>query len=184
MEKTASPNILDPPLPFASSKTPNMQAYFLILLTHILYIFHIDASATYTPCTSPTTELQIRNRLALFALALDIDDFSLLDEVFTNDVSANFGPTPTYMGLQAVEAAQEYLTNVTTQIIVGTIVVNCTDQQRPESVSYFIASNFINDTQLVVGHGKYFDRWVEESEGIWKIRERQTSLFVSIVVVT
>ena len=157
-----------------------MYPYLLALLASLSLIYQPVSPTTYTPCAPPTLELQIRNRLALFGLALDIDDFTLLSEVFTSDVMANFGPTPTYNGLAAVEAANEYFKNVTTQIVISNIFVNCTDQQAPQSLSYFTANNFINDTQLIVGHGKYYDQWVEESAGTWKIHERKTTLFVSV----
>lgn len=60
----------------------------------------------------------------------------------------------------------------------STTVVNCTDEQAPKSMSYFVASYSINDTQLVLSYGKYFDRWVKSGRA-WLIEERRTSLFVS-----
>ncbi|KAG7005240.1 hypothetical protein G7Y79_00021g051070 [Physcia stellaris] len=130
----------------------------------------------YTPCIDPNTELQIRNRLALFAQAIDFDQYSLFREVFTANVNATFGPPYTpYIGLQAVEEANSFFKNVTTQISISSIVVNCTDQQAPESVSYFLATNFVNETDLSLSYGKYFDQWVKEGAA-WKIQQRRTSV--------
>ena len=134
----------------------------------------------YTPCIDSATELQIRNRLALFAQAIDFDQYYLFGEVFTANVNATFGPPYTpYIGLQAVEEANSFFKNVTTQISISSIVVNCTDQQAPESVSYFMATNFVNETDLSFSYGKYFDRWVKKGAA-WKIMQRSTSVVVGV----
>ena len=134
----------------------------------------------YTPCNDPATELQIRNRLALFAQAIDFDQYHLFAEVFTANVNTTFGPPYTpYIGLEAVEEANSFFRNVTTQISISSTVVNCTDQQAPESVSYFLATNFVNETDLSLSYGKYFDQWVKEGAA-WKIKQRRTSVVVGV----
>lgn len=52
------------------------------------------------------TDLEIWNKLSLYAIRLDTKQFGLLDEVFTADVVANYGlpgTVGTYYGLTAVE---------------------------------------------------------------------------------
>lgn len=123
----------------------------LMVFAYVSFFLHTSLATTYTPHDSLSQELQIRNCLALFELALDIDDATLLDEVFTADVVATFGPPYTpYVGLPAIEAAIAFpLKNLTTQMSSTSAVVNCTDQARPQSVSYFTASNFLKGQLLL-----------------------------------
>ena len=150
------------------------------ILASLCLFFHVSFTFVYTPCISPIQELQIRNRLALFAQVTDIDDYPLYNEVFAQNATATFYTTgPVYVGLDAIVNSILPLTNISTQIDIDTIVVNCTDQRAPTSVSYFIATNFLSPTQLSFAYGRYYDSWVEDPMGTWKIIQRRTRTQVS-----
>ena len=69
---------------------------------------HLPLITAYTPVPSPADELQIRNKLSLYAIAIDNKDFGLLSQVFTQDVHINF-PSPGGENLNGLPAVQEYL---------------------------------------------------------------------------
>ena len=56
---------------------------FLILLTRC---------TSYTPIPNANDELQIRNKLALYAYAIDFKIYDDLEKVFTQDAYAIYGP--------------------------------------------------------------------------------------------
>ena len=156
-----------------------MRLQLLSLLLPLSLLAGCSLAAVFTPCISSTEELQIRNRLSIFAQAIDFDDYSLFNEVFTRDVNASFDNSGTlYLGLDAIVSAYSPFRNVSTQITISTVVVNCTDQKTPQSVSYFTAANFISPKEVSFSNGKYFDTWSEVAKETWKISLRRTSITV------
>lgn len=91
-----------------------MRFLYTVLLASLSLFSRLISTSVYICCVSPSVELQIRNRLSLFALTLDTDTVALLGEVFTHDASAAFGPpNMPYTGLLAIEAAYAFLNNLT-----------------------------------------------------------------------
>lgn len=67
--------------------TSYIDPYVLALLTFSTICI------TYTQLPSTKDELNIRNKLALYAYAVDNKDYGLLEQVFTADVKAIYGDT-------------------------------------------------------------------------------------------
>lgn len=129
-------------------------------------------------------ELQIRNKLALYALAVDTKELGLLDEVFTTDAVFNY---PDIGLLHGVAALQTYINEVVrglvTQHTISTMVVDFGppgQQHAPNSTAYLVA-NFPGQRnltgQLLVILGKYTDQWAFEA-GSWKSKDRKLTFLV------
>ena len=141
------------------------------------YICHSDIGS----------ELQIRNRLSLYAIAVDTKNFGLLTEVFTQNAIADYSAPPPnniYYGLPAI---QEFLklslnSSAVSQHAISTTVADFTDSFSPNSTAYVVAS-FLgqgNRTgQALYIYGKYMDRWTYKL-GSWKITNRLFSLIVCV----
>lgn len=73
---------------------------FRSLLT-LSFLALITRGITYTQFPNAQDELQIRNKLSLYSLAVDYKQFDLIDQIFTNDIDANYslstGVTPTHL---------------------------------------------------------------------------------------
>ena len=92
-----------------------------------------------------TAELQIRDTLSLYPLAIDGKNFAALDLVFTPDVVANYSPPLNVLTPLAnvITALNESLRPVTTQHLLGTQIIDV----RPgaceaRSLTYYTASHF------------------------------------------
>ena len=179
-QRIASPNLFS-----LFEHIVNMRLPLFSILFSLSLSAGFSLAAVYTQCTSPIQELQIRNRLSIFAQAIDFDNYPLLNEVFTKDVNATFDNSGTlYRGLDAIISAYEPFRNITSQISISTVVVNCTNQKTPQSVSYFTAANFISPKEVSFSNGKYFDTWSEVAKETWKISLRRTSITVSTLHAT
>lgn len=125
------------------------------------------------------TDLEIRNKLSLYAIRLDTKEFGLLDEVFTADVVANYslpGTAGTYYGLTAVEdfLKSNLPPNVVTQHAITTIVIDFSDESTPTSVSYVTANYFGQGNltgQSVAIYGSFRDQWTSDGWS-WKLKNR------------
>lgn len=132
----------------------------------------------------PRSELQIRNRLSIYALALDSKDFNRLNQVFTNDVVGRFFPPPNDVlnGLETVKKfIADALDDIVTQHTLSTTVVEFSSPTAANSTTYLVA-NYIgqgNQTRTTLFfYGQYFDKWVLKKEG-WRSKDRTLRLFVS-----
>lgn len=131
-------------------------------------------------------DLEIRNKLSLYAIRLDTKQFGLLDEVFTADVFANFGlpgTVGTYYGLIAVEnfLKSNLPPSAVTQHAITTIVIDFSDGSTPISVSYVTATYFGQGNltgQAVAVSASYRDLWTKDGCS-WKLKHRTMSSVVS-----
>lgn len=152
------------------------------------------ASATfahYDPPHPDTTaaELQIRNKISLYSLALDAKDFGLLEQVFSTDVVVNYNYTGPGLlnGVPAVQAyVAEQLKGLVTQHTISTTVVDFGPpglQHPPNSTAYLVA-NYLGQRNLtgqtLFFYGIYTDQWVFEA-GSWKSKNRVLNFLVSLV---
>lgn len=146
------------------------------LLFLISALFHMTSA--FTPLSSATDELQIRNKISLYAIALDTLNLTLLDEVFTSDVMINYQLPGggVFYGLPAVKTfLVQSLTGFVTQHTLSTTLVEQTDQKGGvKSVAYLVA-NYIGQGNLTGSaayiYGKYVDTWTKENDE-WKIKAR------------
>lgn len=64
----------------------------LQIASYVLALFtFLTPCITYTQLPNTKDELNIRNKLALYAYAVDNKDYGLLEQVFTADVKAIYG---------------------------------------------------------------------------------------------
>ena len=134
----------------------------------------------------PEIDLEIRNKLSLYAICLDTKQFDLLDEIFTSDVVANYGlpgTVGTYHGLDAVKhfLKSNLPPNYVTRHAITTIVIDFSDESTPFSTAY-VAANYFGQGNLtgqtVAIYGTYRDQWTDDN-GRWKLKNRNTSFIVS-----
>ena len=131
-------------------------------------------------------ELNIRNKLSLYAIAIDKDDFNTLDQVFTQDVLIDYkypgGPT-----LNGLPAAKEYftkaLTGFNTQHTVSTITVEKGPEGDAEAISTAYIVGWYLGQESLTGqaatiHGYYEDEWVKKGKD-YLSRKRTLTIFVS-----
>lgn len=152
------------------------------------------ASTTFAHDQSPhpdttAAELQIRNKISLYTLAIDAKDYGLLEQIFTTDVVVNYN----YTGLgplNGVPAVQAFLTEqlqgLVTQHTISSTVVDFGPpglQHTPNSTAYLVA-NYIGQRSLagqaLFFYGIYSDQWVFEA-GSWKSKNRVLNFLVSLV---
>ncbi|MCJ1423799.1 hypothetical protein MMC29_001684 [Sticta canariensis] len=147
--------------------------------------------ANYHPPHPDTTaaELQIRNKISLYTLAIDAKDYGLLEQVFTTDVVVNYNYTGLGLltGVPAVQAfLAEQLQGLVTQHTISTTVVDFGPpglQHTPNSTAYLVA-NYLGQRSLtgqtLFFYGIYTDQWVFEA-GSWKSKNRILNFLVSLV---
>lgn len=152
---------------------------FALLSTTFLAL--VDASRY----SGRLASIEIREKLSLYALAIDQKDFCLLSNVFTTNAVANYGlppPNDIIQGLPAIQALlKTQLGKIVTQHTISTTVVDFVNHRSPNSTAYLVANYFGQGKltgQILSFYGKYLDQW-ENMEGGWKIKERQLVLFVS-----
>ena len=133
---------------------------------------------------SPSEDLEIRNKLSLYALAVDNKQYDLFDQIFTQDVFVDY-VGQTYSGLPAFkEFLIVYAANKTTQHAISSTVLddNDGDSQSLKSTAYLVATFLgqgnLTGTSLAL-YGKYLDSWGRE-QGTWRIKQRVLALFVGI----
>lgn len=129
-----------------------------ILFLSVIAEPSLSASPTLTPPSSlptvypssltvqnPALELQIRNTLSHYPLAIDGKNFPALSLVFTQDVVANYSaPLGVLTGLASVISTLEAsLAPVNTQHALSTQVVEILDgEMEAMTLSYFTATHF------------------------------------------
>lgn len=132
------------------------------------------------------TDVQIRDKISLYSIALDTKNFALLSEVLTVDVVADYGLPPPNALVHGLAENQKVLKaaidHYTTQETISTTVVDFIDENSPNSTAYLVANYFGKGNltgQLLSVYGKYEDKWAFEG-GSWKIKNRILSFFVSV----
>ena len=95
------------------------------------------SSAVFQP--DPVADLQIRNKLSLYALALDTKNFGLLAEVFSANVTAYVPlppPNDVLHGLPSLQKSfQSALGNIITQHTLSTTVIDFSSLSQPTKVT-------------------------------------------------
>ena len=77
-------------------------------LTIALHCALCTLITAFTPLKHAKDELEIRNKISLYALAIDTKDFGLLSQVFTSDVVIDYH-VPDSGPLAGLPAVQAYL---------------------------------------------------------------------------
>ena len=147
----------------------------------------IALGQNFTACLDTSTELQIRNKLSLYAFAVDLKNYDLLAEVFTVDAVSDYAlPEP----LKGLVALQDFLScqlagKVTQHAISSTVIERPPARQTLFSRAYFQATflgqgSFTGQTLVIYGY--YTDDWVLDCEN-WKISNRVLTIFVRWLLV-
>ena len=107
--------------------------FLVLFLTTLLLSLKVNS---YVPVNSASSELEIRNRLSLYSIALDTKSFDILDQVFTPDVVVNYQVPQggVFTGLPAVKAyLVKSLTGFVTQHTLSTTVVEVVSGRGAEN---------------------------------------------------
>ncbi len=134
-EHSHNPDCISDPLHLPSTTVP-------------LDLFSLPASYAAAAASLPadlTVQLQIRNTLALYPLAIDGKNFAALNRVFTCDVVANYSaPLNVIADLYSLQAVlKESLSYVITQHSFATQVIDVLEGGcEAKSLTYFTAAHF------------------------------------------
>ncbi|KAL8789663.1 MAG: hypothetical protein Q9195_006716 [Heterodermia aff. obscurata] len=128
---------------------------------------------------NPTLDLQIRNTLSHYPLAIDGKNFSALSLVFTQDVVANYSaPLGVLTGLASLMSTLETsLAPVRTQHALSTEVIEILEgESTARSLTYVTATHFGMGAyygQAVYAYAQYQDDWVRSCcPHEWRIKTR------------
>ncbi|MCJ1460074.1 hypothetical protein MMC28_010453 [Mycoblastus sanguinarius] len=150
-----------------------------------LILFHLANTVLTYPTTQlqAFTDVQIRDQISLYSIALDTKNFALLSEVLTVDTVGNYGLPPPNTILNGLAENQKVLKatidGFVMQETISTTVVDFIDESSPNSTAYLVANYFGQGNltgQLLSVYGKYEDDWAFE-DGSWKIKNRTLSFF-------
>lgn len=126
-------------------------------------------------------ELEIRQKISLYALAIDQKNFGILSDVFTPNSVANY-PNGLVQGLPAIQTfLKAQLADIVTQHTISSTVVDFVNKRSPNSTSYLVAYYFGQGNltgQTLNFYGRYLDQW-EYRGGGWKTKSRELIVFVS-----
>lgn len=157
--------------------------YFLPFL-----IASLPVTSAFISLRSPTDELQIRNKLSLYTIAIDTQNFALLDQIFIPDVVFDYQVPDTSIlyGLPAVKTyLVKALTGFVTQHTLSTTVVEQTDLKGGVNSTAYLVANFLGQGNLTGSaafvYGRYLDAWIKQ-KGQWRIKTRTLELLVSVLL--
>ena len=148
------------------------------------------------PDIQASTLLAIQNTISRYCLALDTHDFSILKQVFTADIHADYSAvSPQNKDIRGLDAMIDRLMVILegkiTQHALSTQILdfdpNTSDSSSYicKAMTYFTANTFIDKNREKDGldHvtvlGRYEDVIEEISPGEWRIRQRIVKTFVS-----
>ncbi|KAL9637757.1 MAG: hypothetical protein Q9164_001991 [Protoblastenia rupestris] len=140
---------------------------------------------SFTCALDATEELKVRTTLSRFTLFVDDDDFDHLDQIFTQDVFADYGFAKSD-GLPAFAAfLKRGLEGIVSQHAVSSTVIE--DLGDSLNSTAYITAAFLgpgkNTTTstgtAVILYGKYLDTWTCVGRD-WKINQRIFKAFVSV----
>ncbi|GAB7345170.1 hypothetical protein MBLNU457_3554t1 [Dothideomycetes sp. NU457] len=124
--------------------------------------------------------LAIKNTLALYCVALDTKDFSLLEEVFVPDAVTIYPFDGGNMqGVDQIAAViSKRLAPITSQHnLTNTQHIAFYPDGKASAMTYFTATHFGKGRwagHLLTAHGKYIDELIRISPGQWRIKKRET----------
>lgn len=141
---------------------------------------------SFTCALDATEELKVRSTLSRFTFLIDDDDFDHLDQIFTHDVFADYGPGATSDGLPAFAAFLKLgLKGLVSQHALSSTVIE--DHGHSLNSTAYVTATFLGQGKLnsttPVGsiltlYGKYVDTWTRVGDA-WRINERTVKYFVS-----
>ena len=124
----------------------------------------------------------IQQTLGLFPIAIDQNQFDLLDAVFSPNATANFGSPTRLVGIPAIRSSLILgLTGLVSQHHLGTLYINMTGPHHATSYSWLQGTFFgTGDAtgQTFSFFGYYRDHQVR-SQGRWYVQDRFSEEFVS-----
>lgn len=163
-----------------------ISVHFTKVLLPLLLLIPSTISYTYSQVRDPCTELEIRNRISLYPLALDRRDFIILEEVFAPNAIANYSSAGMILfGLRSIQGNLTQALDVAaaSQHTISTTVVTQGPKHTIQSTAYLVA-NYLgqgaNAGKLTQVIGRYEDTW-EEFKGRWLIKYRVGYFFVSLI---
>ena len=133
--------------------------------------------------TNPPIELEIRNKLSLYSIAVDTKSWGLLSDIFTQNVVADYGPP--FGPVTGIPGLTELLIKNTKGTIthhsMTSTVVDFSNRRSPNTTTYLQATNIgqgvYNQTTLTF-YGSYVDEWVKVGKE-WLSRSRKLTILVS-----
>lgn len=152
---------------------------FLVCLAFVPLLF------SFTCALHATEELKVRTTLSRFALFIDNDDFDHLDQIFTQDVYADYGEGAISDGLPAFAAFLKFgLGGLVSQHAISSTVIE--DHGDSLNSTAYVTAAFLGpgkNTTKSVGtsvtlYGKYIDSWTRVGDD-WRIYNRTVGFFVS-----
>lgn len=135
----------------------------------------------------PVAELQIRNNLSLYALALDTKNYGLLAKVFADNMTAYYPFLPPNNIVRGLGTFQKLLQaaigDIVTQHTLSTTVIDFSSPSLANSTVYLV-SNYIgvgNNTGTTLQfYGKYMDHWRSDID-TWKSFNRTLVFLVCVM---
>ena len=154
--------------------------------TFLAYLALVPLIFSLTCALDAIEELKVRTTLSRFTLFIDDDDFDNLDQIFTQDVFADYGPGATSDGLPAFAAFLKLgLEGLVSQHAISSTVIE--DLGDSLNSTAYVTAAFLgpgkNTTESVGSvmtlYGKYVDTWTRVGD-VWRIKERIVKYFVSV----
>ena len=143
-------------------------------MPHLILLFFslISFTASYQSVPSSEIQLQIRNKLSLYSLAVDRKDSSLYQQIFVQDVTANYY-FPQFQSVTNLASLEKYESDSvdmfagTQYSITSTVIEQDAGSTGINSTAYFIGSCFGKDknkgkSAQVIGY--YVDQWETTSK--------------------
>ena len=135
--------------------------------------------------TAASDIVQIQQTLNLFPLSVDTKNYSLLADIFTSDVTANFLIGSVLHGLEAVQQQLEtHLKGLVSHHSLTTQSVVVGENRDTASATSYLIANFFGQgdlaRQVLTNYGQYADTLVRDpGTGGWKVNNRTLILTVS-----
>lgn len=159
-----------------------------------------DISALLRPTTNIDDLLTIQtisDTLAIYPLAVDGQNWDVLDLVFTPDAQTSYpAPIGNFSTLQDLKtglaAALSKAVFTSTEHAYATQIINVCAIDAAVSVTYVVANQFLNlgyvpgpeqivdDTDAVYAYAQYQDSWARQGDGSWRITNRFMVYMVSV----
>lgn len=146
-------------------------------------------SAEYALVNNPSAEdvTGIQQSLGLFAVAIDLKQFDLLDVVFSANATANFTGHSVIVGVSTIKAyLSKGLAGLKSQHNLGSLYINMTGPDKATSYNWLHGTFFGTGNasgQTFSNFGYYKDDLVR-TRGHWYIQNRGIGAFVSAMSIS